>query len=294
MATAPQPSANAPPQGVIKLFATDTCPFAQRAWIALLEKEANPSDPKLFSYVETNYYNSDLADTKELFAISPTVPAAVVDGQKLPEGSLGITYWVDEHFAQNPLQPADEEGKAKMKAIIDKFTSGQFDVTGGSLFPALNMLDEEAARKAQTKLLDAWKEFSKEVKGPYLLGSQFTIADIALISFAERASILLPHYKSVAFPPAGEEFDGLRNWIAACMARPSVKITASDRLPRSLAVQPFAKTKRAEYVAEAFESMVWGVKPQVKKQLKIAPPGVATADIPAALKMKEQEEAKKE
>ena len=255
-------------------------------------QEADPTQPKLFNYVEVNYYRPDLEDTKELLSINPTVPAGIVDGQPLRD-SLAMCFWIDEHFPQNPLQPADDAGKKKLKSLIEKFTSGQFDVTGGALFPALNMVSEEAAAKAQTKLFAAWAEVGKEIKasgGPFLLGSQFSIADIAIFSFAERASILLPHYKKLTFPPAGEEFDPVRQWIAACMSRPSVKITTADRLPRSMAVQPFGAAKRHDYIAEAFEAMIWGCKAQVKTQLRHAPPGVSTADIPAALKMKEQEE----
>jgi hypothetical protein len=30
----------------------DFCPYAQRAWIAFLEKEDDPNNPKLFNYKE--------------------------------------------------------------------------------------------------------------------------------------------------------------------------------------------------------------------------------------------------
>lgn len=36
----------------VELFMTDFCPFAQRAWIAFLEKESDPEHPKLFNYRE--------------------------------------------------------------------------------------------------------------------------------------------------------------------------------------------------------------------------------------------------
>jgi len=38
--------------------------------------------------------------------------------------------------------------------------------------------------------------------------------------------------------------------VAACEARPSVRISSADRLPRSVAVQPFAATKRNDYIIE--------------------------------------------
>ena len=39
-------------------------------------------------------------------------------------------------------------------------------------------------------------------------------------------------------------------WVAAFEARPSVRISSADRLPRSVAVQPFAATKRDDYIIE--------------------------------------------
>lgn len=41
------------------------------------------------------------------------------------------------------------------------------------------------------------------------------------------------------------------------------------------------------------QMMVYGVKEQVRKQLRHAPPGKKTMDIPAAIEMKKKEEAEK-
>lgn len=49
-------------------------------------------------------------------------------------------------------------------------------------------------------------------------------------------------------------------WVAACESRPSVRISSADRLPRSMAVQPFASTKRNDYLIEASVTQTAGAR----------------------------------
>lgn len=66
-------------------FPPDFCPFAQRAWITFLEKEADPANPKLFHFRDVNYYNPSLPETKEFLKHSNTVPVAIHEGQEIKE-----------------------------------------------------------------------------------------------------------------------------------------------------------------------------------------------------------------
>jgi len=286
---------SAPATKPVELFMTDFCPYAQRAWIAFLEKEEDPANPKLFKYREVNYYNRDNSETKEFLAVSNTVPAGYdPQGQPLRD-SLPIVYWCDEQWPKrNPLQPSSDEGKAKMKALIARFTEGELSV-GTHTFQALMSRDAAKSQSHWEQLLRALTELGREVQasgGPYLLGAQFTIADIALFSLTERAQVLLPHYRSLAIP----ETDDLRSfhqWYAAVAARPSVRITRADRLPRSLAVQPFAATQRAAYLIEANEGMAHSVKDIFRVQLAHAPAGVSSSDLAAAIRQRDAEEKAK-
>ena len=114
------------------------------------------------------------------------------------------SYWVDETLAPNvnPLQPSSAEGKAAMKALIEKYTSGQFDLVA----PMYKILVEENAEKQQelfSSLLAAYEELGRDVTksgGPFLLGQQFTLADVALIPFVQRPFVLLDHYKGLKVP----------------------------------------------------------------------------------------------
>ena len=122
------------------------------------------------------------------------------------------SYWVDETLAPNvnPLQPASAEGKAAMKALIEKYTSGQFDLVA----PMYKILVEENAEKQQelfSSLLAAYEEMARDLAksgGPYVMGKQFTLADVALISFVQRAFVLLGHYQGFKVP----QNDQLKVW----------------------------------------------------------------------------------
>lgn len=104
--------------------------------------------------------------------------------------------------------------------------------------------------------------------------------------------VLLPHFCKIQIPH-NDQLKAFHAWYAACRARPSVAISSADRLPRSIETNPFAATKREDYLIETAEMIIAGVKEIVRKQLRHAPPGKKTADIPAAIEEKKKQEAEK-
>ena len=124
---------------------------------------------------------------------------------------LRCSYWVDETLAPNvnPLQPSSAEGKAVMKSLIEKYTSGQFDIQPVNMH--LQEESEEKRGQIHARLLAAYEEMARDIAksgGPYLMGQQFTLADIALISFVQRAFLLLGHYQGFKVP----QNDQLKVW----------------------------------------------------------------------------------
>jgi glutathione S-transferase len=243
----------------------------------------------ILSVGQVNYYGRELPLTKEFLKLHNSVPAGYdAQGNPLRE-SMPIVYWVDEHWpAKNPLQPSSAEGVARMKELITKFTSGEFDVTSSS-FRVLTERDSAKAEAQWEALQRAYAELGRTVSasgGPYLLGEQFTVADLAVYPFVEKATILLSHFKSFA-TPLSDELAPFHKWVAAVESRPSVRITIADRLPRSVAVQPFGALRRAEYIVESCEGMAHGVKDIFRKQLLHAPPGVASSNLVEAIRQRD-------
>lgn len=205
-----------------------------------------------------------------------------------------MCFWADQQFPQNPLAPPGDAGIEAVKSLVTKFTSGEFDVLS-PMYQILQATTDEARAAVAQKLFASYAELGREATktgGPFLMGSRFSIADIALYPFVERAVVLLPHFCKVSIPQS-EELKPFHAWYAACRARPSVAISSGDRLPRSIETQPFAATKREDYLIETGEMIVAGVKEIVRKQLRHAPPGKKTADIPAAIEEKKKQEAEK-
>ena len=194
----------------------------------------------------------DLPLTQEFLKLHNTVPAGTYEGKPVKE-SMPMVYFADETFKTgNKLQPSSAEGKEAMKALITKFTSGQYDVTGPFYQLLFSELDDKTLPSKTASLLASYAELSKDLSasgGPYLVGQQFTAADIAVIPFVDRALLLLGHYRSFVVPDT-EEYKSFHAWRKAYKSRLSYQITNADRLPRSVAVQPFAATKRDAYIIE--------------------------------------------
>ena len=87
-----------------KLYSAWFCPFAQRAWIALLAKGTE------FEYIEQDPYNK----TPEWLAINPLgmVPVIVHNNKSVYESAVCIEY-VDEAWPSEPrLLPTDPYDRA--------------------------------------------------------------------------------------------------------------------------------------------------------------------------------------
>jgi glutathione S-transferase len=60
--------------------------------------------------------------------------------------------------------------------------------------------------------------------GPYLLGSQFTLADLHIFPFIQRLIVSLRHWKGYELPK--DKFPKLLGWFSSCQARESVKMSS--------------------------------------------------------------------
>ncbi len=90
------------------------CPFAQRAWIALVHKGVK------FEYIEQDPYNK----SPEWLAINPVglVPAIVHNGNTIRESSICIEY-VDEAWPEGRrIMPRDPFERAHQRMWSDHIT----------------------------------------------------------------------------------------------------------------------------------------------------------------------------
>jgi glutathione S-transferase len=200
--------------------------------------------------------------TPEYLKLNPNgiVPTLVHDGKVVIESGV-INEYVDEVFPdQNPLRPADLHARAQMRVlckIADEYAlpATRVPTWTRTKQAQLKAMDDKEFEKVikETPLIDhqlkmkalkaegfSQKEFEESygrmqyvydrteaalANGPWLVGNQFTLADIALLPYVDafrgpRPELMQSHPRT-------------KEWFERCMARPAVKATwePSDEAP---------------------------------------------------------------
>ncbi|KDQ50916.1 hypothetical protein JAAARDRAFT_41703 [Jaapia argillacea MUCL 33604] len=158
------------------------CPYVQRTWIAL-EERGIP-----YQYKEVNPYKKE----KHFLAINPKglVPAIEYKGQALYESLILSEFLEDAYPEYTPrLLPSDPFQKAQVRL--------QIDYIGKNVIPAfMRTVQAQQIEKQQEGLKDLYaglKQVSERVKGPFFLGEEFSLADVALAPWVVRDYIVAEH-----------------------------------------------------------------------------------------------------
>jgi len=233
-----------PPQQVI-LYCSWFCPYAQRAWIALEEKGIE------YQYVEITPYKSDPnvpgGLTKNPMSIEEkrerypdfvlTSPRGLVPGIACTrEGEVDRIYesvvcaeYVSEAFPGTPLMPTKPADRAKARIWIAYMNEKVIPH-----FYKMLMLKGPDEREEHRRLfVDGWAPFAEAMQpvvaeGAFFFGDQFSLVDICVAPWWERALSVGATYRGVAFPE-GAPYDRLRLWYKALLARPSFARTIVDQ-----------------------------------------------------------------
>lgn len=219
------------------------CPFAQRAWIALLEKKVQ------FTYVEQDPYNK----SPEWLAVNPRglVPAIVHNGKAVYESAVCIEY-VDEAWQTDKhLLPSDPYERAKVRILSDHISK--------KVVPPFYQLlmkkgDEERADASQN-ILNGLKSLFGDLdsgSGPFFGGSTLNMVDIMLAPFAYRFDVILGHYRNFQIPKeGGAELVRYHKWYAALMDNENFKKTLPDERKLLESYQRYADGSAKSLVGEA-------------------------------------------
>lgn len=198
-------------------YTAEICPFAHRAHIAL--KELKVLD-------QVTVHNIDLANKPDWFVkVSPElkVPVLEIEGKNIRESLLATEYLIEVYGTNSSLLPTDPYERYEMRLFIEEYSN--------CVIPAFYQLllakNSEDAETYTEKLCNAIKKMDSKIKGPYILGEKFTMADIICIPWPIRFSAL---EENRGFKiPQQPEYERFQNWISICLNRESIKETSLDQ-----------------------------------------------------------------
>ena len=256
----------------------DFCPWAERVWIALLERglafdeilccylvgpEKDRGTKLLYSMgfrtvptVVLGVHNNgdDLQPTATALGKSSSLLAEYVDDLASAEASSSCS--------SDSLKPTDPAMLFHMRYFME--AHGSFcDNFYVYLQNQDRSRDDALAAKFEELLRGIEANLGRFPDGPYLCGKQFTLADLHVFGFVERALLVIPRYKAESWKidplqqgktsNGDDGFPNLRRWYEAVTSRPSLRVVRGDRSEYSRDVMVFEATTREDYLIEVYE-----------------------------------------
>lgn len=246
----------------LKLHGGWFCPFVQRSWVVLHEKEVP------HQYVEINPYHK----APEFLALNPR---GLVPTLSVPTGANGkehkplyescvVCEYLEEAYGDEEkygprLLPDDAYEKARCRLWIDHINT--------KIIPGFYKFIQHTPDKSYTTE-DVRKGFLGSIKtlvremdgsGPWFLGEQFSLVDIMLAPWAKRL-FLIDYYKpgglgiSDAKKEDGETWERWQTWFDAITARESVQDTWSVDEKYIEAYKRYAEDTTGSEVGQAIRS----------------------------------------
>jgi glutathione S-transferase len=197
----------------IELFTSNLSPYAHRVRLALLEKKID------FWHTEI-----DLSNKPEWFlVIAPLGEVPVIRHEdRFIADSTVILEYLDKVYPTPPLRPKDPAKRAIARFWL-RFADER-------LAPAIDhclsaeTADEQTSSAAELRdhLLFIEREgLARCGRGPYWMGTELSIVDLAFYPFFERFPAI-QQYRPVSLPLISIR---LRYWLDSMRERPSVKAT---------------------------------------------------------------------
>ena len=229
--TAPIPSSlhklppETPPPVLLYRDTNSWCPFCERVWFALEEKEI-PFATEFIDLTNKPKWYTDLVPTT-------LVPAAKIKGELVYE-SKDILLALEARFPDSPLLPADPQENAIARQLVeDAETNGFKEAAYKFLRETPADSNEMAALQAafETKL-DELEQALAKYPGAYFL-STFSLVDILYSPHLDRLAANLPVYRGYHIK-GNPRFLKINAWFAALNQRPAYHRVKSDDATNNL------------------------------------------------------------
>lgn len=236
------------------------CPFCERVWFALEEKQI-PFETEFIDLSNKPKWYTDLVPTT-------LVPAAKIEGELVYE-SKDILLALEERFPDSPLLPSDPEENAIAKQLIEEAEKNGFKEISYKFLREAPSDPDELANLQQSfeAKLDELEQALAKSPSPYFL-STFSLVDIMYSPHLDRLAANLPVYRGFHIK-GSPRYPNLNTWFAALNERPAYHRVKSDAatnnllLRRRWGVEPIGNplpldpilSETQEYRAEAAERL---------------------------------------
>ncbi len=200
------------------------CPFCERVWFALEEKEI----PFATEFIDLNNkpkWYTDLVPTT-------LVPAAKIEG-KLVYESKEILLALEERFGSTLLPEDPEENAVARQWLEDAETNSVIGIAYKFIRKAPEDPHELASLQAAFEAkLDELEQLLKKYPGPYFL-STFSIVDITYSPHLDRLAANLPVYQGY-YLKGNTRYPRINAWFEALKQRPAYHRVKSDDITNNL------------------------------------------------------------
>ena len=249
------------------------CPFCERVWFALEEKEI-PFATEFIDLSNKPKWYTDLVPTT-------LVPAAKIEEELVYE-SKDILLALEKRFSSPSLLPEDPEENAVAKELIENVeTNGFLSLSYKFLREHTSDANSLASVQAEfeAKLYEIEQALAK-YPGPYFV-STFSLVDIMYSPHLDRLAANLPVYRGYHIK-GNERFPHINAWFEALNQRPAYHRVKSDNITNNLllrrrfGLEPLgnslpletADSEAIQYRAEAAERLSDNHEAAIKDVLK--------------------------
>ncbi|MBD2513070.1 glutathione S-transferase N-terminal domain-containing protein [Nostoc muscorum FACHB-395] len=200
------------------------CPFCERVWFALEEKEI-PFATEFIDLTNKPKWYTDLVPTT-------LVPAAKIEG-KLVYESKEILLALEERFGSTLLPENPEENAVARQWLEEAETNGVRDIAYKFLRQAPEDPNELASLQiAFEAKLDELEQLLGKYSGPYFL-STFSVVDITYSPHLDRLAANLPVYRGYHLK-GNPRYPRINAWFEALKQRPAYHRVKSDDTTNNL------------------------------------------------------------
>jgi glutathione S-transferase len=200
------------------------CPFCERVWFALEEKEI-PFETEFIDLSNKPKWYTDLVPTT-------LVPAVKIE-DKLVYESKDILLALEEHFGETLLPENSEEKAIAKQWVEDAETNGFRDIAYKFLRQPPEDANELANLQAEFEAkLDEIEQTLGKYPSPYFL-STFSLVDIMYSPHLDRLAANLPVYRGYHIK-GNPRFPQINAWFDALNQRPAYHRVKSDNITNNL------------------------------------------------------------